>query len=141
MSTTDDSGAKPPEGGDQADKTKSGGDDYGKPPTMGDLRAMVAETVEGALKPFMDKIGGSNSSSDRGTPAGATGGKTADAGDGPPDLAGMVNSAIEKVLGDKQKQDDDAAHRKQHEDLAARAEHKPVDRPRRSRWLGAIWDE
>lgn len=123
----------PPEGG-QGDKGKSG-DDYGKPPTMGDLRSMVAETVESALKPFMDKLGG-----------GGQDGKTEPAksepaaGGGPADIAGMVDAALAKVLGDRDQAAKDDAHAKQHEQLAAAAERKPMERPRRSRWLGNIWD-
>ena len=123
-------GAEPPEGGGGKD------DDYGKPPTMAELRGLVAETVESALKPFMDKLGGGQAPA-AGKPAAAS--SSADAGD-PSDLAGMVNDAIAKVLGDKDKQAAEDAHRAQHEQLAAAAERPPVDRPRRSRWLGAIYD-
>ena len=114
---------------------KGGGGDSA--PTMGDLRAMVAETVEGALKPFMDKIGGG------GGTAPAAGDKPAAApatAAGGPDIARMVDEALAKVIGDRDKQTADDAHKKQHEQLAAAAERRPVERPRRSRWLGSIFD-
>ncbi len=138
MTTTDD-GKAPPAGGGQDDKGKGGGEgDYGKPPTMGDLRSMVAETVESALKPFMDKLGGGQGG---GQPPKDTPKTGTDTGQ-PADIAGMVDAALAKVLGDRDKKAGDDAHAKQHEDLAAAAaERRPVERPRRSRWLGNIYDK
>jgi hypothetical protein len=134
MTTQADEGKTPPEGGGQADKK----DDYGKPPTMGDLRAMVSETVESALKPFMDKLGGQGGGGEPPKDPPKQGG--GDAGQ-PADIAGMVDAALAKVLGERDKKSAEDAHAKQHEELAAAAaERRPVDRPKRSKWLGAIWD-
>lgn len=124
-------------GGQAAGDGKSGKGDYGPAPTMGDLRSMVSEVVEGALKPFMDKLGSSSS------PAVAEPGKSDAAAGGPAaphDLDKMVNDALAKVLGDRDSKAAEDAHKKQHEQLAAAAERRPLERPRRSRWLGNIWD-
>jgi hypothetical protein len=133
MTTQPDEGkTPPPEGGGQGDKK----DDYGKPPTMGDLRSMVSESVESALKPFMDKLGGQGGGGEppKDPPKGGDAGQ-------PADIAGMVDAALAKVLGERDKKSADDAHAKQHEQLAAAAaERRPVERPRRSKWLGNIWD-
>ena len=95
-----------------------------------ELRSMVAEMVESALKPFMDRLGESKQADPPANNPAAGG-----------DLAKMVDDAITKVLGDRDKQSADDEHRKQHEAIAAAAEKKPVNRPKRSGWLGNIWDK
>jgi len=106
----------PPKNADKADLDK--------------LRPMVVQIVEDALKPIMDKLGESRPAEPK------------PAGDGQAaDLAGMVDAAIAKVLGDRDAKSADDEHRKQHELLAAAAERKPVERPKRSKWLGSIWDK
>ena len=106
-------------------------------PTMGDLRKVVAEVVETAIKPIKDMASGgssASSASSSASPAAAPAGQ-------PGDLRAMVAEAVKTVTGDRDRQAADEAHRKQHAAIAAAAERPPVERPRRSRWLGNIWDE
>lgn len=103
-------------------------------PTMGDVRNLVAEEIGKALEPFKKLLGGgSETAGDKPEPAANN--------PGAPDLDGMINNAISKVLGDKDKADAEDQHAKEHERIkAATAEKPPLDRPKRARWLGNIYD-
>jgi hypothetical protein len=102
-------------------------------PTMADVRQVVDEVVQAALEPFKKLLGG-----------GAPDKAPADAAPAGPGagLDAMIDAAVTKVLGDKDAKDKGDAHEAEHAKLrAADAERAPVDRPRRSRWLGSIYDK
>jgi hypothetical protein len=121
-------------GSDDEGQAPEHGDHGGDAPTMADVRKVIGEEISSALEPFKKLLGGGGAAAS--APAAAT--KT---GDGGPvaDLDAMVESAISKVLGDKEAQSKQDEHAKEHERLAA-AEKAPVARPKRSRWLGNIFD-
>lgn len=121
-SQTDDQQAEPDKGGDDG-------------PTMGDVRKLVAEEISAALEPIKKLLGGGADKPGDKPPADAPAGPGAD-------IDGMINNAIAKVLGDKDKAAAEDEHAKEHARIReAAAERPPLDRKKRSRWLGAIYDE
>jgi hypothetical protein len=115
----------------------AGEDDHGKAPTMDDLRTMVKDAVAAAIKPIEDKLAGHGGGGGGAPPDAASG--AGGSNSGPPDISGMVDAALAKVLGDQDRKKSEDAHAAEHKRLAE-AETKPVDRPARSRLLGNIWD-
>lgn len=111
-------------------------DDYGKAPTMGDLRTMVADVVKDQIGPLLEKLKPGDPAP---AAAAAGGGQAGEAS--PKNLAEMVDAGVKKVLGDRDKETAEAEHRKQHEAIAAAAERPPRQRSKRSRWLGNIYDD
>lgn len=124
-----------------ADTGAAGGQDESKagdPPTMAEVMAEVRKVVDSALEPFKKLLTGGGG--DAKPPADATPGSSPDAAAG--GLDKMIETAIGKVLGQKEQDDKAAAHEAEHAKLRdAAAEKPPVARPRRSRWLGKIYDE
>jgi hypothetical protein len=111
------------------------GQGTGKPPTMGDLRAMVTEIVDKAIAPLRE--GGSAQQ--------AAGRHEEKHLDRPSNAVVDIDAAVEKALAkatatsaeDKARADHDAEHARLR---SATPERRPVDRPKRSRWLGDIWE-
>jgi hypothetical protein len=124
-------------------KPADGGQDQGAEhkhdvPTMDDVRKVVDDALQ-PIKDMLSKVTGGGD----GKPADA---KPADAKPGAADPAGgidaMIEAAITKVLGDKDKKDKADQHEAEHAKLReAAAERTPVDRPKRARWLGGIYDK
>lgn len=124
----------PDDQGQQGDQGTKAADD--KTPTMADVRREIREEIEAALAPVKDLLTGKSSAGGP-DPAAPSGGD-------PPagqNLGAMVDAALAKVLGDRDRKSADDEHKAQHAAIAAAAEVQPVDRPRRSRWLGNIWDD
>jgi hypothetical protein len=110
----------------------------GQAPTMDDVRDLIND----ALAPIKEMIAGIGKPAPPPNPdqnGGKSGGGGSDAGLAD-NLTAMVDSAIGKALGKARQDDAEAEHRAHHERLAA-AERQPVDRPRRSKWLGNIFDK
>jgi hypothetical protein len=128
--------ADPDQDQGQADGTKTKTTDDGKNPTMADVRREIREEVDAALKPVKDMIAGLKPGSDPAPKDGDSGGQ-APAGN---DLDGMINAALDKVLGARTAKEKEQTNEQRLAKLEAAAETKPVDRPRRSRWLGDIFD-
>jgi hypothetical protein len=133
MATKTDPAQAPPQG---EGESKPPADDS-KTPTMADVRKEIREEIEAALAPVKELLTGKGgSTADNSDPKSGQSG-----GSGVPDLGAMVDQALAKVLGDRDRQAADQAHAEQHRKIeAAAAESRPVDRPRRSKWLGAIYD-
>ena len=124
----------PPPAGEKQD----GKQDQVDGPTMADVRKLVSEEIHAALEPFKSLLGGGGGNSDD-----KTGDKDKGPADNPAagDIDSMIDRAITKVLGDKEKAASEDQHAKEHERIkAATAERPPVSRPRRAKWLGNIYD-
>lgn len=107
-----------------------------KTPTMADVRREIREEIEAALAPVKELLTGKT-----GEGKTAEGSPASSASPAAPDLGKMVDDALNKVLGDRDRRKADDDHAAEHQRLAARAEVQPVDRPKRSKWLGNIWDK
>jgi hypothetical protein len=105
-------------------------DKPGEPPAVSEgekLDAKLAAMEDRIVGKVKDMIGAGK----QGEPA---------AGADQPGLGKMIDDAVAKVNADKAAADADAAHRKQHDDLAAAAAEKPpMERTRRHRFMG--WGE
>lgn len=108
-----------------------------KNPTMGDVRKVIGEEIQAALAPIKDLLTGKTG--DAGNPDPKS--SQPPAGDGAPNLGAMVDAALAKAIGERDAKTKDDAHAASHAKLDAIAETKPMDRPRRSKWLGQIYDD
>jgi hypothetical protein len=101
---------------------------------MDDVRKVVADALE-PVKTMLEKLTGGGKPDPKAAPAPA-----GPAGEGS-GIDAMIDAAVSKVIGDRDKQTAEQAHAAEHEKLRAAATARPpVDRPKRARWLGAIYD-